>query len=259
MARGLAFLAAYTWSKSVDDLSAVFSGNVGSGLPQDSENRRTEHGLSDFHALHRFAFSYLYDLPFGGGRQWANGPGLGKHLLGNWQVGGILTLQTGHPFTVNRGATLAGTALTAFGIPDRPDLLADPFRPGPVPSHSDSACHSTQSQGGRAADRVRQPQSWFNPCAFDTPKPGRFGSAGRNNVIGPGVSNLDFSLSRSFPLRKGERRLQLRAESFNLLNHPNFDIPNRTFDAPTFATVLSANLYGNKPPRQTQLGFRYVF
>jgi len=259
MARGLAFLAAYTWSKSVDDLSAVFSGNVGSGLPQDSENRRAEHGLSDFHAHHRFAFSHLYDLPFGGGRRWAKGPGLGKHLLGNWQVGGILTLQTGHPFTVNRGATLAGTALTAFGIPDRPDLLADPFRPGPVLSHSDPACHSTQSRGGRAADRVRRPQSWFNPCAFDTPKPGRFGNAGRNNVIGPGVRNLDFSLSRSIPLRNGGRRLQLRAESFNLVNHPNFDIPNRTFDAPTFAMVLSANAYGNKPPRQTQLGFRYVF
>jgi len=258
-AQGLGFLGAYTWSKSVDDSSAVFSGNVGSGLPQDSQNLRAEWGLSDFHTHHRVTFSYLYDLPFGGGRRWVKGPGLGNHLLGNWQLAGILTSQTGHPFTVNRGATLAGTALTAFGVSDRPDLLADPFQPGPVLNHSDPACHSTQSRGGRAADHVKRPQSWFNPCAFDTPPPGRFGNAGRNILTGPGVNNLDFSLSKSIALRREGHRLQLRAEVFNLFNHPNFDIPSRTLETPTFATVLSANAYGNKPPRQIQLGLKHVF
>ncbi|MGD0199764.1 MAG: TonB-dependent receptor [Bryobacteraceae bacterium] len=259
VSQGLAFLAAYTFSKSLDNDSAVFSGSVGSGLPQDSQNLRAERGLSDFQTHHRFAFSYLYDLPFGGGRRWLNRPGLRRHLLGNWQLAGILTLETGHPFTVNLPSTQTSTAITAFGVPARPDLIADPFRPGPVPNNPDAACQTTQSQGGRAADEVKQPQSWFNPCAFTDPSPGSFGNAGRNILIGPGLNNLDFSLSKSISFRKEGRRLQLRAELFNLFNHPNFDIPSHTLDAPTFGMVLSANAYGSKPPRQVQLGLRYAF
>jgi hypothetical protein len=117
----------------------------------------------------------------------------------------------------------------------------------------------TQSQGGLAADVVRQPQSWFNPCAFATPQPGRFGSAGRNILIGPGIQNLDISLVKNMPFRTEGRRLQLRAEVFNLLNHPNLDIPEHLLGTPAFGKVLSANAYGNKPPRQLQLGFRYAF
>ena len=117
----------------------------------------------------------------------------------------------------------------------------------------------TQSQGGLAADVVRQPQSWFNPCAFATPQPGRFGSAGRNILIGPGIQNLDVSLVKNMPFRTEGRRLQFRVEVFNLLNHPNLDIPNRLLGTPAFGKVLSANRFGNKPPRQLQLGFRYAF
>ena len=257
--QGLAFLAAYTFSKSIDNDSAVFSGSVGSGLPQDSQNLRAERGLSDFHANHRLALSSLYDLPFGRGRRWLKGSGLGQHLLGNWQLAGILTLQTGHPFTVNRGASQTGTALTAFGVPDRPDLVGDPTVPGPVAANPDPACHATQSQGGRAADYVGRPESWFNPCAFADPSPGSFGNAGRNILIGPGMNNVDFSLSKNIPFRSEGSRLQIRAELFNLFNHANFDIPARNLDTPAFGTILSENAYGNKPPRQIQLGLKYVF
>jgi hypothetical protein len=259
LSHGLAFLASYTWSKSIDDNSAVLSGNVGSGLPQDSQNLHAERGLSDFDTRHRLAFSFLYDLPFGSGQRWLKGPRLRDWLLGNWQAGGIYTLQTGHPFTVNRATTQTRTAITAFGIPDRPDLIADPFQAGPVLNNSDPACHQTQSQGGLAADHVNQAQSWFNPCAFDNPSPGRFGTAGRNILIGPGLNDLDFSLAKNIPFRKEGRQLQFRAEFFNLFNHPNFDIPSRTLGSPTFGEVLSANLYGNKPPRQIQLGLKFVF
>ncbi len=262
VSQGLTFLAAYTFSKSMDDDSAVFSGSVGSGLPQDSQNRRAEWALSDFDARHRFIFSSVYDAPFGVGRRWLNHPGLASHILGDWQLAGILTLQTGHPFTVNLPAPSAGgTGLTAFGNPARPDLIANPFQAGPVPNNPDPACQTTKSQGGLAADVVRQPQSWFNPCAFAAPS-GPFGDAGRNILTGPGVNNLDFSLSRNILIRGEGRRLQLRGEFFNLFNHPNFDIPSRTFSlAPgsTFGPVLSANAYGNKPPRQIQLGLKYVF
>jgi hypothetical protein len=127
-------------------------------------------------------------------------------------------------------------------------------------------CHSTQSQGGLAADSVHTPQSWFNPCAFDTPQNPLLGTAGRNVVIGPGLNNLDFSLLKDIPFRHEGRRLQLRFEFFNVLNIPHFDIPGGAFALTSnsetvqgFGMVQSASKYGNKPPRQIQLGLKYVF
>jgi len=261
VSKGLAFLAAYTFSKSIDNSSAPFAGSVGSGVPQDSLNLRAERGLSDFDTRHRLAFSYLYDLPFGAGERWLNQEGALYHLLGNWQISGILTLQTGRPFTVNLSAARNPAALVAFGVPDRPDVIADPFKAGPVAANSDPACHATISQGGLAADHVRVAQNWFNPCAFDVvpPDANRYGTEGRNQLTGPGMSNLDFAVFKSFHIRKEKNLLQLRAEIFNLFNHPLFDIPNHVFPGATFGRVSSANLYGSRPPRQLQLGFKYIF
>jgi len=253
----LGFLAAYTFSKSIDDVSSVFAGSVGSGLPQNSQDPGADRALSDFDARHRFVVSSVYDLPFG--RKWVKQAGPGKALLGDWQMSGIMTAQTGSPFTVNLAASQSGSAIAAFGNPYRPDLLSNPFTPGPVMATPDPACHSTISQGGLAANVVRQPGSWFNTCAFAAPAAGQFGTAGRNILTGPGFTNLDFALSKAIPFRREGQRLQIRGEFFNLLNHPNFDIPNHTFGAPTFGEVLSANAYGNKPPRQIQLGLKYIF
>ncbi len=255
--RYLTLLASYTFSKSLDDLSAVFGGSVGSGLPQDSNNLRAGHALSDFDARHRLSLSAVYELPFG--RLWAKQPAWRKGLLDNWQASGILTAQTGSPFTVNLAAQQSGSAIAAFGNPYRPDLISDPFQAGSVMANPDPACHSTISQGGLAADQVRQTGSWFNTCAFAAPAQGQFGTAGRNIVTGPGVTNLDFSLSKTIFLHGERHRMQLRGEFFNLLNHPNLDNPNRVFGTATFGQVLSENAYGNKPPRQIQLAFRYLF
>ncbi len=255
--RGLTFLGAYTFSKSIDNVSSVLGGSVGSGLPQDSRNTRAERGLSDFNTKHRFVLSSVYDLPFG--RRWAQRPGLRKRFLDNWQASGILTAQTGSPFTVNLAASQAGSAVTAFGNPYRPDLIANPMKPGPVTANPDPKCHATVSHGGTAADTVQQPGSWFNTCAFAQPAAGQFGSAGRNILTGPGITNIDFALAKNISLHTEGHRLQLRGEFFNLLNHPNLDIPNHVFGTANFGEVLSANAYGNKPPRQIQLGLKYSF
>jgi hypothetical protein len=255
--RYLTLLASYTFSKSLDDESSVFGGSVGSGLPQDSDDLRAEHALSDFDARHRLSLSAVYDLPFG--RLWAARPGWRKRFLDNWQASGILTAQSGSPFTVNLGAQQSGSAIAAFGNPYRPDLISNPFQAGPVMANPDPSCHTTISQGGLAADQVRQTGSWFNACAFAAPAQGQFGTAGRNILIGPGTDNLDFSLAKNILLRGERHRIQLRGEFFNLLNHPNLDIPNHVFGAATFGQVLSENAYGNKPPRQIQLGFKYIF
>jgi len=136
-------------------------------------------------------------------------------------------------------------------------------------SNPDPACHTTISQGGLAADVVYQPGSWFNVCAFAQPPLVQvdpfsppiplFGSAGRNIMVGPAFWDLDLAVTKTIPLRSERQRIQFRGEFFNLANHPNLDIPNHSFGSPTFGQVLSANVYGNKPPRQIQLGLRYIF
>ena len=80
-------------------------------------------------------------------------------------------------------------------------------------------------------------------------------------MTGPGTTNLDFAVFKSFHIRKEKNLLQLRLEIFNLLNHPLFDVPiaGRVFGGETFGAISSANFYGNRPPRQLQLGFRYLF
>jgi len=241
---GLALLLAYTYSKSFDDISSVFGGSVGSGLPQNSRDLVADHGPSDFNAIHRFSGSFVYDLPFQ--QMWKNGP---SRLLNNWQASGIVAAQTGSPFTV----VLAGgasSAAAAFGNPARPNLVGDP-----VQASSIAGCPS----------QVKIPQSWFNTCAFGLPPAGvvpgtfDFGNEGRNILTGPGYTNLDFGLSKSMALRTENHRLMLRGDFFNLFNHPNFDIPAHVLGGSNFGKILSANAYGNKPPRQIQLSARYVF
>jgi hypothetical protein len=243
MSHGLALLLSYTYSKSTDDISSVFGGSVGSGLPQNSRDLAADRGPSDFSALHRFSGSFIYDLPL---TRLLHGSGWGKKLLDNWQAGGIITAQSGSPFTVVLAGAPAASA-AAFGNPARPDLVGDPNKAGTVAANS--SCN--------APAQVRTPQSWFNVCAFAIPA-GPYGTEGRNSLTGPGYTNIDFSLAKSIAFREGHR-LQLRGEFFNLLNHPNFDIPSHVFGVPNFGVVLSANSYGNKPPRQIQLSVKYIF
>ena len=249
VSQGLAFLAAYTWSRSIDDDSAVFSGSVGSGVPQNSYDFRLDRGLSDFQVEQRFVFSYLYDLPLGAGRKWLNNPGIINHIFGSWQTAGIATMQTGSPFTINMPASQTGTSITSFGVPYRPDLVGDPNKAGPVAANP----------GCSAPAQIHTPDSWFNTCAFASPQNPLLGTDGRNNVIGPGLNNLDFSLLKDIPFRHEGRRLQLRFEFFNVFNIPHFDIPGGAFSGSGFGVVQSANKYGSKPPRQIQLGLKYIF
>ena len=263
VSHGLAFVGTYTWSRSIDDLSSVFGGSVGSGLPQNSQDLSADRGPSDFNATHRVSVSSVYDLPLR--RQGAKGSAWNKTLLDDWQASGIFSAQSGSPFTV----VLSGaptTSAAAFGNPERPDLAGDPRKAGTVAANPTCV----------APTQIRTPQNWFNQCAFAEPAADPFGPAfgteGRNAVIGPPYADLDFALSKSFALHSEGQHLQLRGESFNLLNHPNFDDPYHNFEfiacgpsdnslCPTanYGAVLSSNTHGDKPPRQIQLSFRYVF
>jgi hypothetical protein len=260
--QGLAFLASYTYSKSIDDISSIFGGSSGSGLPQNSQNLSGDRGPSDFDAKHRLSASFLYDLPFrhwsGSNSEWS------RIVLDDWRASGIVTAQSGSPFTVILAGAPAASA-AAFGNPERPDIVGDPSKAGPVAGNP--SC--------QAPEKVRTPQNWYNQCAFAQPAAETFGPAfgteSRNSLVGPTFTNIDFSLSKSLSFRENQR-LQMRGEFFNLLNHPNFDIPNHTFNltacannpsqlcsAGNFGAILSSNSYGDKPPRQIQLSMKYIF
>jgi hypothetical protein len=216
---GLSVLAAYTFSKSLDDTTAFLRTGSDPNFPQDSQNYGAERALSSFDARHRATVAYVYRLP---GRSWWNR---------NTETRGIVTAQSGQPFTPILRFDNSNTGNTGgnFGS-DRPNVLRNPALSNP------------------SADR------WFDTSAFAIPPRYSFGDAGRNIVTGPGFSSVDLSLYRQF--RIGEHQsFSLEGQLFNTLNHTNLDLPERFADEPgMFARIFSA-----KAPRQFQVSLRFQF
>ena len=231
--RGLSALASYTWSKSIDDASSFFTSAGDANFPQNSYDTRAERGRSNFDVRHRLSVSYAYDLPFGKGREFLADDGLLTTLLTGWQTFGIVTVQTGRPFTAALVSEIdnsgTGRSILGFGANDRPNVLRNPNLSSPTP------------------DR------WFDTSAFAFPAPGTFGNAGRNILEGPGYRNVNASLIKNTSLTE-RVRLQLRAEVFNLFNRPNFNLPDNFLGSPTFGRVTSA-----RDPRHIQLGVKLLF
>jgi hypothetical protein len=177
--------------------------------------------------------SYSYDLPFGKGRRYFADDGWVSTLLAGWQTLGIVTLQSGRPFTVallpeidNSGT---GRSVLGFGANDRPNVVGDP------------------NLSSASADR------WFNTAAFIFPAPGTFGNAGRNILRGPGYQSVNASLVKNTLLTE-RLNLQFRAEVFNLFNHPNLNLPDNFLGSPTFGRITSA-----RDPRHLQFGVKLLF
>lgn len=233
LSNGLAMLASYTWSKSIDDASNFFPSAGDPNYPQNSYDLRSERGRSNFDVAHRLSVSYVYDLPFGKGRKYLAGNGGWSTLFTGWQTSGIVTLQTGRPFTVAllREFDNSGTGISAlgFGANDRPNVAGDP------------------NAGARNIDQ------WFNTNAFAFPLPGTFGNAGRNILEGPGYQSVNASILKNTALSEGVS-IQFRAEAFNLFNHPNFNLPDNFLGSPTFGRITSA-----REPRHIQFGLKLLF
>ncbi|HZI62059.1 MAG TPA: carboxypeptidase regulatory-like domain-containing protein [Pyrinomonadaceae bacterium] len=267
--RGLSTLISYTWSKSIDVSSGYFNvenGPGGGSTIQNYFDPSTARGVSGYDIPHFLSWATVYELPLGKGKRWfRDGPG--SWILGNWQTNFIMQARSGAPFNLQVTGDLAnlrGSAPTAPGNYLRPNLIADPFVPGPVAANPDPACQRTISQGGKAADQVRTIASWFNPCAFGIPS-GSFGSLGRNAFRGKSVFNTDLSLFKSFPIRENWQ-LQLRVETFNVFNIQNWDTPAAAnLILNTNATTLATNvgristLAAGTNPRQIQFGIRLNF
>jgi hypothetical protein len=202
--RGVSLLSAYTFGKSTDDASGFFASAGDPNFPQDSLNPEAEKARSSFDLRHRFSLSFAWELPFGSV----------VSLLRDMELQGIVTFQSGAPFTVallpEFDNSNTGRSTLGFGANDRPDLVRNASLADPSP------------------DR------WFDTGAFAIPQFGSFGNAGRNILDGPGRQNVNLGILKHIPLGRGEQRLQLRAEAFNLFNRANFNLPDAFVGSPTF-------------------------
>ena len=198
LSRGISLRGSYTYSKSVDDASTFFSGSSTDSSRQFPLMRTLDRALSDFDIRHRLVINYFYDLPIGEGHRWLNS-GVLAHVFGGWRLGGIIRFRSGTPFHPEVNVRRSGFLFAA----NRPDLLP-----------------------GRSNNPVLgSPKQYFDPSVYSVPPAGKLGNAGRNTIIGPKVFNMDVSLQKEF-LLDTKRRLQFRAEFFNLPNHTNLAAPD---------------------------------
>jgi hypothetical protein len=223
--QGLGMLAAYTWAKAMDQHGG--EAEQGGGI-QNPTNRAASRGLAGFDLRHRFSVAVNYDLPFGAGQRYAQ-DGLVSLLAGGWHTSTIVAVRSGFPFSV----TASGDTANAGA--------------GTVFANLNGDNHGNLPSGEQTIDR------WFNTAAFSAPDPFTFGTAGRNILTGPGAATVDFSVTRDFRLG-GERRLQFRAEAFNLFNRVNLGRPNSTVGTAAFGTIRAASA-----AREMQFALKYLF
>jgi hypothetical protein len=230
---GVSALVSYTYGKSMDDASTFFSSSGDANFPQDSRNPGAERGRSNFDVRHRFSLGYSYDLPIGRGQRfWADSGVLSK-LLSGWTTLGIVTMQSGRPFTVallpEMDNSNTGMASLGFGANNRPNRIASGKLENPTP------------------------ETWFDASAFVPANYGSFGNSGRNILDGPGYQTWNLSLIKNSKIREG-LDFQFRTEFFNAFNHSNFDLPDIYWGSPSFGRIQSA-----QDPRRLQFGVKLIF
>ena len=222
----LSLVAAYTYAKSMDDKSAAASiGGDAAGWagPMDAHRPQLDYSVSSFDIPQRFVASFNYKLPIGRGQRVLNRSNAALDaVVGGWQLNGIVSFQSGFPFTVS--APDLDNYNDAYG--QRANLVGKPYPQG---FHRSAA-------------------EWFNTAAFAQPGLGLYGTSPRNVLRGQGVNNLDASLFKTTHL--GEHlALELRLEAFNALNRSQFAFPDSNVADSTFGVVGSA-----APGRIIQLG-----
>ncbi|HMF60670.1 MAG TPA: hypothetical protein VK595_09875, partial [Vicinamibacterales bacterium] len=221
---GLMFKGAYTLSKSLNqsdsDGRATLAWNTPSELGRNW-------GPAGFDRRHNFQLGFAYALP------WQSGNGYGnvlKAVVADWQVNGVLAAFTGSPFSV----TASGTSLNTPSNQQNADLVGD----------------------FKVLGNIGASGRWFDTAAFAQPTGVRFGDSTRNQFYGPGGTNLDLSVFRSFPIG-GTRRLEYRLQAGNVLNHALYGNPSSSITSGTFGQITSVN--GNYGERMIQMGLRFSF
>ncbi len=240
---GLVLLANYTVSHSTDSGNSGIStfSSQGNTRAMNTYDLRRERGVSSLDLPHKFVMSVDYALPVGKGRGLGSRHALVNHIIGDWQVNGIVTLRSGLPTDV-----LVGRLPLVFATINRPDVVLGQSTIVAKPSFD----------------------QYFNPAAFSIPPTvpnvlgapiQTFGNAGRSILRAPGSKNLDASVFKEF--RVTERfRTQFRAEAFNLTNTPTFTLPNARSAVLTVGNAAFGKLSGSQTVgRQLQFGLKLLW
>jgi hypothetical protein len=223
--KGLTFLTSYTWSHAIDDGAGTL--DDGTGGRRDNYNIALDRGNSQYDLRHNFVGSFVYELPWGKGRTFgANWKPIVNGILGGWQLGGILFLRSGEPFSV----TISGDP-TNLGTTNYPNRLGE----------------------GRLPSSQRSIDMWFDTTAFVIPADYTIGNSGRNILYGPGSRSMDLKVGKNWIFREN-LRLEYRLEMFNWTNTANFGTPNGTLNNAQVGRITSAS-----DPRRIQMGLKLVF
>ncbi len=232
--RGLSFLGNYTWAKYIDD---VESGSELGGATNNGythiEARRLNKGLSGSDVRHRIAFSSLYDLPIGKGRNIAIDNAVLNHVIGGWTIGGILEARSGAPY----GVVEQTNRLNTFSDAQRPNLIRDP----------------NLDPGRSRADKVAM---YFDTSAFQSPGTGILGTAGKTNGLGPGFFGFDASIQKLFQLNE-RFGLTFRTDIVNAPNVPAFGAPNQNNGNGAFGRIGA--IATGSTAREIQLSLRLAW
>jgi outer membrane receptor protein involved in Fe transport len=223
--KGVAFTAAYTWSKAIDPGSSGFFGVEGNSI-QNPYDMKPNRSISSYDLRHNLVLSWVYDLPFGANRALRSGNRSIDYIAGNWQVNGIADLRSGVPVNLTVSGDIANTGNVNYM---RPNVTGE-WR----------IDHST-------------PDRWFNTKAFAAPAPFTFGNAGRNILRADTVHRFDMSAFRKFPIRE-RIYAEFRAEAYNVFNTVTYNGPTAEFTNINFGKVLSA-----MGARSVQLSARVYF
>jgi hypothetical protein len=224
LSHGVNVQLGYAWSHAIDDVPLEFSGGDAGPTPQDPRFLRAERSNSIIDQRQRLTLTYLWMLPFGKGQPFLDRGGPVNWILGGWQTNGLLFSQSGLYFS-----PVLGTSTTNTGTLSRPNITGTVTYP-------------------------RTLTNWFSASAFSTPAQYTYGNAGRNSLIGPGRTNFDTSIFKSFPVHD-QMLFQFRFEAFNVFNHPQFGYPNATVGTAQVGSITS--VVGT--PRNLQASLRFEF
>ncbi len=237
---GLSLLNSFTYSKALTNApqyrnAGGITGDENSP-PQNSFNLSADKSPAYFNAKFRNVISGVYELPFGKGKPLMS-QGWAGQVLGGWQISGTLQLQTGFPYTINYRGDPINIGGGSGGILVRPNYVLDA---------------SGKNVDPNLPSDQRSTSRYFNTAAFVQPIYS-FGNVARNSMVGASLVNLDATIARNFHLLE-RMNLQLRAEFFNVANHPNYALIGRIVNDPTFGVVQN-----QLPPRQIQLALKLSF
>jgi hypothetical protein len=254
LSHGLSFKTNYTYSKVLDQnsqLDTAYSQNTASDA-LNPYNLTLSKGPASFNLKHQFNTNFSYQLPFGRGQRWGSGSsGVISQLISGWQWNGILTAQSGFPFSPTVGSNRSGSGDT--GNPDVPNVTPGRARDS-ITSGVSTGCGSIA-----AGTTVGTPDLYFDPCYFTLPTAGTYGNSGRNQYLGPRLAAFDTSFFKAISIKEGWN-LQFRAEAFNILNHTTFVTPTLgVFAGTSYSTSAALITRTSTFSRQLQFALKLTF